>query len=282
MIKLIECPRDAMQSLPDFVPTEKKIEYINTLLKVGFDTIDFGSFVSPKAIPQLRDTHDVIKKLDLSKTKTKLLAIIGNVRGATDALMYDSISYLGFPFSISRKFLDLNIKSNYTKALNDISEINGLAKQKGKEMVIYLSMAFGNPYGEDCCEEGLHQAIDELIKRDIHIINLADTVGLGEPEHVGDIFNKVINKYPGIEFGLHLHTTASTFYDKVDQAYKNNCIRFDSVMLGLGGCPLSGGEIKGNLSTENLLSYFRTNNIEINIDMDAYLKAEVLAKQIFQ
>lgn len=281
-IKLIECPRDAMQSLADFVPTEKKIAYINQLLKVGFDTIDFGSFVSPKAIPQLRDTHDVIKQLDMNNTPTKLLAIIGNLRGATDALSYSTVSYLGFPFSISRKFLNLNIKSNYTKALNDISEINQLAKQKNKEMVIYLSMAFGNPYGEDCCEEFLYQAIEELIKRDISIINLADTVGLGKPEDVGDIFNKVYKKYPNVEFGLHLHTTASTFYDKVDQAYKNNCTRYDSVMLGLGGCPLSGGELKGNLSTENLLSYFSSNNISVDIDLEAYLKAEVIAKQIFQ
>lgn len=281
MIKLIECPRDAMQGLAKFIPTQQKIDYINALLQVGFDAIDFGSFVSPKAIPQLRDTHDVVKSLDLSDTKTKLLAIIGNIRGAQDALLYDKITYLGFPFSISHKFLQLNIKSSYQKALNDIETINNLTVKKNKEMVVYLSMAFGNPYGENCCEELLYESIDALIKRGVKIINLADTVGIGKADDIGYTLNNVIQKFPDVEIGLHLHTTKSTFYQKVDQAYINGCNRFDSVMLGLGGCPMSGQELKGNLSTENLLEYFNSKGIHTSLNIQKYNQAKEKAMLLF-
>lgn len=281
MIKLIECPRDAMQSLKKFIPTEQKIDYINTLLQVGFDTLDFGSFVSPKAIPQLRDTAEVVQKIDMSSTNTKLLAIIGNVRGATDALQFAPVSYLGFPFSISKTFLNLNIKSTYHEALKNIDTIYNLAAAKNKEVVVYLSMAFGNPYGDECCEDYIFEAIEQLKASGIKIINLADTVGVGQPGQIGAIFNKVIHEFPDVEFGLHLHTTPKSFYEKIDDAYTHGCQRFDSVMMGLGGCPLSAQELIGNLSTENLLSYFEKNSISVKINQDKYLESKNKANLLF-
>ncbi len=280
-IKIIECPRDAMQGLHEFIPTEKKISYINSLLKVGFDTIDFGSFVSPKAIPQLRDTTEVLSKLDLSTTKSKLLAIIANKRGAQDASMFDEITYLGFPYSVSPTFLKLNISSTREEAYKTIEYLNNLCASKNKQLVVYLSMAFGNPYGDESSLEAIDEAVEELNQLGIKIISMADTVGIGDVATIGNIFANVVSTFKEIEFGLHLHTTESTYYEKVDAAYKNGCTRFDSVMLGLGGCPMSGKELVGNLSTEHLLNYFHTNNIEVNLNEDEYFKSLLKAQETF-
>jgi len=280
-MKLIECPSDAMQGIRDFIPTAAKADYINSLLQVGFDTIDFGSFVSPKAIPQLKDTGEVIKLLDMSNTQTKLLAIIGNIRGAKEAVEYDEITYLGFPFSVSETFLKLNIKSTYKQALNDIATIYDIATNKNKQLVVYFSMALGNPYGDIHSEESLLQGIEELNKIGVKIINLADTIGLGKAIEIGSIFSRVNKAFPDIEIGLHLHTTHSAHYEKINEAYKNGCRMFDSVMLGLGGCPMSEKELIGNLSTENLFTYFTQNNIKTSIDLDNYKKAIEKANKLF-
>jgi len=281
MIKLIECPRDAMQGIKTFIPTKAKADYINSLLQVGFDTIDFGSFVSPKAIPQLSDTNEVIKLLDLSNTNTRLLAIIGNTKGAKDAVEFEEISYLGFPFSISNTFLELNIKSNYQKALSEIAAIQNLAVSKKREMVVYLSMAFGNPYGDAYSEDSLLSAIQELEELGIKIINLADTVGVGDASQIGVVFKKVITTFSSLEIGFHLHTSPETYLDKIDEAYQNGCRRFDSVMGGLGGCPMSAQKLVGNLSTENLLNYFAKNNIELALDDNQYHVVQKQANILF-
>lgn len=281
MIKLIECPRDAMQGLKEFIPTTAKADYINSLLQVGFDTIDFGSFVSPKAIPQLKDTSEVLKLIDLSNTNTKLLAIIGNIRGAEEAVAFDQITYLGFPFSISNTFLNLNIKSSHAKALQDIAKIQDLTESKNKTLVVYLSMAFGNPYGDEYGLEIIINAIEELKQIGIKIINLADTVGVGLANDIGLVYAKTVAQFPSIEIGMHLHTTADTHYNKIDEAYKNGCTRFDSVMLGLGGCPMSEQKLIGNLSTENLINYFSQNNINIDLDFEKYRLAQKKASKLF-
>jgi hydroxymethylglutaryl-CoA lyase len=261
MIKITECPRDAMQGLTKFIPTEAKIAYINILLKVGFDTLDFGSFVSPRAIPQLSDTADVVKKLDLSFTRTKLLAIIGNLKGAQQAAHFDEISYLGFPFSLSPTFLQLNIKSTVEDALYRIENIQNLCIMHEKELLVYLSMAFANPYGDIISFEEISNTIKFLENLDIKKISLADTVGIGTPENIAALFNYLIPLFPNIEFGLHLHSTAGTWLEKVDAAYQAGCRQFDSVILGLGGCPMSAKELVGNLKTEDLIYYLEQHKI---------------------
>ncbi len=280
-MKLIECPRDAMQGIKKYIPAKAKADYINSLLQVGFDTIDFGSFVSPKAIPQLRDTAEVIKLLNLADTDTKLLAIIGNIRGAERALEFNEISYLGFPFSTSETFLKLNIKSTYEQALNNIDTIHNKTAAKNKHLVVYLSMAFGNPYGDICTEYSLFKGVEELNRIGVKTINLADTLGVGNATNIGSIFLKVKNAFPNIEIGLHLHTTPKTYLEKINEAYKNGCRMFDSVMLGLGGCPMSAKELVGNLSTENLLGYFSQNNIKTKIEMDKFRVAQKQAAKLF-
>lgn len=267
MIKITECPRDAMQGIIPFIPTEMKVEYINTLLKVGFDMLDFGSFVSPKAIPQLRDTAEVVKKLNLSDTNTKLLAIIGNKRGAEIAADFNEISVLGFPFSLSPTFLQLNIKSNICDALIAIEEIQNLCIKNKKELLVYLSMVFGNPYGDVITFKEIKETISFLRKIGVRKISLADTVGMGNAEIISEIFSKLIPYYPEIEFGLHLHSTPDTWHQKVDAAYKAGCRQFDSVILGLGGCPMSAKELLGNLKTEDLVYYLEKNKIMHNLDL---------------
>jgi hydroxymethylglutaryl-CoA lyase len=287
-LKLIECPRDAMQSLSSFIPTETKVDYINALLRVGFDTIDFGSFVSPKAIPQLRDTAEVIKKLDLTGTNTKLLSIIANMKGSEIACAFDEITYLGFPHAISPTFLKLNINSTPEKSIQTIESINNLLQRKSnnltpKNLIVYLSLAFGNPYGEEWNINLLIQEIDKLKEIGIDIIILADTLGDGTKDIVSEVFDKILNvsRFNEIEFGFHLHTSSDSWFDKVDAAFNKGCRRFDSVMLGLGGCPMSHKELIGNLSTENLLSYFQQNNITIPLDMNKYHEAHKIAQTVF-
>lgn len=280
-IKLIECPRDAMQGWKHFIPTEKKIEYINALLRVGFDTIDFGSFVSPKAIPQMADTADVIKGLDSSSAKSKLLAIVANTRGAHDAVQFDEIDYLGFPFSISPTFQMRNTNSTIEASLERVEEIQNLCKKNSKQLVIYISMGFGNPYGDDYNEEIVMQWVDKMVSMDIQIISMADTVGLAPAEQVSSIIKTLIPKYPLTEIGVHLHSTAANWKQKTDAALEAGCYRFDGALKGIGGCPMADDELVGNMNTELMLPYFQQLSRIKNIDMDALSDCSRLASEIF-
>jgi len=280
-LKIIECPRDAMQGLAVFIETEKKIRYINSLLKVGFDTIDFGSFVSPKAVPQMRDTAEVLDNLDLKDSNSKLLAITGNMRGANDACQFHQINYLGFPYSVSETFLKLNIKKTSEEAFKEIENINNLSSKNGKELIVYFSMVFGNPYGDENNLELTFEKIIALQNIGIKTIALADTLAMGSAENIGNVFSNIIPEFPQIEFGLHLHTEPYSYLEKIDAAYKNGCRRFDSVILGLGGCPMSKKDLVGNLNTEHLLNYFSSNDIETTLNMLNYKASLKIANEIF-
>jgi hydroxymethylglutaryl-CoA lyase len=255
-VKIIECPRDAMQGIKDFIPTDKKVQYIQSLLRVGFDTIDFGSFVSPKAIPQMFDTAEVLSKLDLSKTSSKLLAIIANTRGAEDASKHGEIDYLGYPFSISENFQMRNTHKTIAQSVVTLSEILEIANKTNKEVVVYISMGFGNPYGDPWNVEIVGEWTERLAKMGVKILSLSDTVGTSNPENIDYLFSNLIPKYPQIEFGAHLHTTPNTWFEKVDAAYKAGCKRFDGAIQGFGGCPMAKDDLTGNMPTEKLLSYF--------------------------
>ncbi len=281
MIKITECPRDAMQGIIPFIPTEMKVEYINTLLKVGFDIIDFGSFVSPKAIPQLSDTAEVLKKLDLSDTKSKLLAIIGNIKGAQNASPFEEINYLGFPFSLSSTFLKLNIKSTVAEALYTIEDIQNICITNKKELRIYLSMVFGNPYGDEIKLEDIQKSISFLKQIGIKKISLADTVGIGTSQNISELFSQLIPMFSDIEFGLHLHASPDSWKQKVDAAYNSGCRHFDSVILGLGGCPMSAKELVGNLKTENLVDYLETHRISHQLDLNNLRESINKAEKVF-
>lgn len=256
-IKIIECPRDAMQGIKThFIPTELKASYINSLLKVGFDTVDFGSFVSPKAIPQMRDTAQVLSKLELSNTKSKLLAIVANVRGATDAAQFEEIDYLGYPFSISENFQMRNTHKTIAQSIDILQEILEIASKNRKEVVAYLSMGFGNPYGDPWNVGIVSEWTEKLSSMGVKILSLSDTVGSSTPEVIGYLFSHLIPKYPKIEFGAHLHTTPTKWHEKIDAAYKSGCSRFDGAIKGYGGCPMAKDELTGNMPTEKMISYF--------------------------
>ncbi|MCF1421455.1 hydroxymethylglutaryl-CoA lyase [Mangrovimonas futianensis] len=257
-VKIIECPRDAMQGIKAFIPTEKKVQYIQSLLRVGFDTIDFGSFVSPKAIPQMVDTAEVLSKLDLSATKSKLLAIVANTRGAQDASVHSEIDYLGYPFSISENFQMRNTHKTIGQSVDTLSEILEIANKSDKEVVVYISMGFGNPYGDPWNVDIVGEWTEKLANMGVKILSLSDTVGTSDPETIDYLFSNLIPKYPHIEFGAHLHTTPTTWFEKVDAAYKAGCVRFDGAIQGFGGCPMAKDELTGNMPTEKLLSYFTT------------------------
>jgi hydroxymethylglutaryl-CoA lyase len=280
-IKLIECPRDAMQGIHNFIPTEKKIEYINALLSVGFDTIDFGSFVSAKAIPQMADTKEVLKGLRLSTTKSKLLAIVANVRGGEEASAYDEITYLGFPFSISETFQLRNTNSTIVQSLKTVDEINTICAKKNKELVIYISMGFGNPYGDEWNSDIANHWIAEMVKRNIKVVSLADTVGVATPDSISYLFKNVVTEFPKVEFGAHLHTTPETWREKVDAAYTNGCLRFDGALKGYGGCPMAQDALVGNMPTENLISYFEEKNNSLSLNQEAFAKAMKLTPGVF-
>jgi len=258
-IKIIECPRDAMQGIKQFIPTEQKVQYIQSLLRVGFDTIDFGSFVSPKAIPQMVDTAAVLSQLDLSKTTSKLLAIIANTRGANDASKHDKIDYLGFPFSISENFQMRNTHKTIAQSVITLSEILEIANKTNKEVVVYISMGFGNPYGDPWNVDIVGEWTEKLANMGVKIVSLSDTVGTSNPESIDYLFSNLIPKYPNIEFGAHLHTTPTSWFEKVNAAYKAGCLRFDGAIQGFGGCPMAKDELIGNMPTEKLLSYFTSN-----------------------
>ena len=255
-IKIIECPRDAMQGIKPFIPTERKVAYIQSLLRVGFDTIDFGSFVSPKAIPQMQDTAEVLAQLDLSQTNSKLLAIIANTQGAVAAVQYKEIQYLGFPFSISENFQMRNTHKTIAESLVTLQEILDIAAANDKEVVAYLSMGFGNPYGDPWNVEIVGEWTEKLAAMGVKILSLSDTVGSSTPEVISYLFSNLIPKYPQIEFGAHLHTTPDKWHEKIDAAYKAGCRRYDGAIQGFGGCPMATDKLTGNMPTEKLLSYF--------------------------
>ena len=278
-VKLIECPRDAMQGWKTFIPTETKIEYINKLLEVGFDTLDFGSFVSPKAIPQLADTKEVLKHIKM--TSTKLLAIIANGRGAEEAVQYDEISYLGFPFSISETFQKLNTNSSIEESLLRVAEIQKLCIAHKKELVIYISMGFGNPYGEEYSAEVAFKWVRALETMGVSIFAMSDTVGVSNPENIKYIYTNLINEFPSLEFGAHFHSTKETAPEKIKAAHKSNCFRFDSALGGIGGCPMAQNDLVGNLATEEVISYFEKNNIDLKLNKEALLDASMMVNKIF-
>ena len=280
-MKIIECPRDAMQGLHDFIPTAKKADYINDLLKVGFDTIDFGSFVSPKAIPQLRDTAELVKLLNLSSASSKLLAIVANQRGANDAVMFEEVSYLGFPFSISETFQKRNTNSTISESLVTLKQIQEKCIQTNKQLVVYLSMGFGNPYGDVWNTDIVLQWVDQMVEMDISIISLADTVGVANEKDIALLFSNLTRHYALTEFGAHLHCTPDNWKSKVEAAFDNGCNRFDAAMKGIGGCPFANDDLVGNLATENLMQFIHEKNIAVNIDTAAFNNALLHAGKVF-
>ncbi|HMU48094.1 MAG TPA: hydroxymethylglutaryl-CoA lyase [Chitinophagaceae bacterium] len=280
-IKLIECPRDAMQGWKEIIPTEKKIEYINSLLKVGFDTIDFGSFVSPKAIPQMADTKEVVERLELDTNGSKLLAIIANLKGAEQAVQFDQITYLGFPFSVSETFQQRNTNSSIRESMLRVEDIQGLCLKKNKQLVVYISMGFGNPYGDPYDEEIVFEWVNKLVALDISIISLADTVGLASPEQVYDMTSYLIESLPGVEIGVHLHSTPGNWKEKLEAAVKAGCKRFDGALKGIGGCPMANDELVGNMNTELMIQYFQTNDQLLNLNKEALADGLRIAAEIF-
>jgi hydroxymethylglutaryl-CoA lyase len=280
-ISLIECPRDAMQGWKHFIPTEQKVRYINALLKVGFDTIDFGSFVSPKAIPQMADTKAVISNLDLGVSKSKLLAIVANVRGAEDAALYNEISFLGFPFSISPTFQIRNTNSSIDDSIGTVEEIQELCLKNNKQLVVYLSMGFGNPYGDEYNSDILLQWAEEMVKREINIISLADTVGLATPEQISFALNTLIAKYPDTTIGVHLHSTPGNWKQKLEAAINAGCTRFDGALKGIGGCPMAQDDLVGNMNSELMIAYLLENNLINDLNKEALAESSQIASEIF-
>ena len=280
-MKIIECPRDAMQGIKDIIPTEVKSKYINSLLNIGFDTIDFGSFVSPKAIPQMHDTAEVLKQLDLSTTKSKLLAIIANTRGAQDACSFDEIKYLGFPFSISETFQQRNANSSIAESLVRVEEIQNLCVQHKKELVVYISMAFGNPYGDVWNSDIVINWTKKLSDLGVKIIALSDTIGVSNRENISYLFSNIIPEFKNVEIGAHLHSTKEKAQEKIDAAYKSGCQRFDVAIHGFGGCPMAKDDLTGNLATEDLEQYFNLHEIDLNLNTDLLYKAYTGSWDVF-
>ena len=280
-VKLIECPRDAMQGIKNWIPTDDKVKYIQSLLRCGFDTIDFGSFVSPKAIPQMQDTAQVLEKLDLSHTSSKLLAIVANLRGAKDAVAHQQIDYLGYPFSISENFQMRNTHKTIEQSVGILSEILELADKHNKEVVTYLSMGFGNPYGDPWSAGIVGQWSERLYNMGVRILSLSDTIGSSSPEVIEELFSNLLPAYPEIEFGAHLHTTPSTWHEKIDAAYKAGCRRFDGAIQGFGGCPMAKDELTGNMPTEKMLSYFTAMKADTNINPMSFESAHNEATRLF-
>ncbi len=279
-IKIIECPRDAMQGIKQFIPTEQKVQYIQSLLRVGFDTIDVGSFVSPKAIPQMVDTAKVLSQLDLSKTTSKLLAIVANTRGAESASKQSEIDYLGYPFSISENFQMRNTHKTIAQSVLILDDILNIANRTNKEVVVYISMGFGNPYGDPWNVDIVGEWTERLSKMGVKILSLSDTIGSSTPESIHYLFSNLIPKYSNIEFGAHLHTTPTSWFEKVDAAYKAGCNRFDGAIQGFGGCPMAKDELTGNMPTEKLLSYF-TSKKKNNLNALSFESAYNEASKIF-
>lgn len=270
-----------MQGLTEFIPTADKVRYLNQLLKVGFDTLDFGSFVSPKAIPQLRDTAEVYHQLDRAGSKTKLLAIVANLRGARDAATFEGISYLGFPMSISETFQQRNTNKSISEALNELSEIKNVCAASGKKLVTYVSMGFGNPYNDPYSVDMVGQFVDVLVTLGSDIVSLADTIGVSTPENITYLFTSLSTRYPQTEIGVHLHSHPTTAREKIDAAFRSGCKRFDGAIKGFGGCPMAEDDLVGNIATETILEYLHEQKAESPVSMDEFSKAMQLASEIF-
>jgi hydroxymethylglutaryl-CoA lyase len=281
-MKIIECPRDAMQGIDTFIPTKAKTKYINQLLKVGFDTIDFGSFVSTKSIPQMKDTAEVVSALDTSDTTSKLLAIVANTRGAQEASMFPQITYLGFPMSISETFQVRNTNKTISQALNSLEEIKNICIKTNKKLVTYISMGFGNPFGDPYASELVSQFVDILLTLGSDIISLADTIGVSTPENIHELFTSLTHSYPSTEIGIHLHSTPPTRYEKIEAAFNAGCKRIDGALKGFGGCPMANDELVGNLPTEDIISFVQSNSKDTILVNDIELKkALALAAEVF-
>lgn len=280
-VKIIECPRDAMQGIKTFIPTTEKVRYVQSLLGCGFDTIDFGSFVSPKAIPQMVDTAAVLAQLDLSETESKLLSIVANVRGANNACEHEAIDYLGYPFSISENFQMRNTHKTIAQSVETLQEILNIADASGKQVVTYISMGFGNPYGDPWNVDVVGEWTEKLAAMGARILSLSDTVGTSTPEVIEYLFSNLIPKYPEIEFGAHLHTTPTKWHEKVDAAYKAGCRRFDGAVQGFGGCPMAKDELTGNMPTEKMLSYFNTEKVAAGVNWLVFEAAYNKASDLF-
>jgi len=281
MVKIIECPRDAMQGIKEFIDTEQKIAYLNQLLKVGFDTLDAGSFVSPKAIPQMQDSEIVFQNINWSQSNTKLLAIVANQRGADIACSYDQIKYIGYPFSISETFQLRNTNATIEESIERTKHIIQLCKEYNKEPVIYISMGFGNPYGDEWNAGIVMKWTEKLVNLGVRIISLSDTIGVSNPDSINYLFSYLIPTFNEIEFGAHLHTQPHNWLEKVDAAYKSGCKRFDGALKGYGGCPMAKDDLTGNMPTENMIMYFNANNIDNQINIEELNKSLLLTKQIF-
>lgn len=280
-MKLIECPRDAMQGIHNFIPTDLKAAYINLLLQIGFDTIDFGSFVSPRAIPQLRDTREVLAKLDLSTTTSKLLAIVANLRGVEDTITFPEINYIGFPFSISETFQQRNTNSSINESLVTVEKMLELCDKHEKTAVVYLSMGFGNPYGDAYDTEIVEQWAAELVGRGTRILSLSDTTGMSSPEKINELLPLLTSQFPLTEIGLHLHSTPETRTEKIEAAYNSGCKRFDSALKGYGGCPMAADDLTGNMATEELVCYLEQQGEQLNLNRDKWQEALLLSNQVF-
>jgi|UniRef100_UPI00404AAD08 hydroxymethylglutaryl-CoA lyase len=280
-VKIIECPRDAMQGIKTFIPTAQKVKYIQSLLGCGFDTIDVGSFVSPKAIPQMADTAEVLSQLDLSKTKSKLLGIVANVRGAEDAVVQEKIDFLGYPFSISENFQMRNTHKTIAESVDTLKEILEISDKANKRVVTYISMGFGNPYGDPWNVEIVGEWTEKLAEMGVDILSLSDTVGTSTPEEITYLFSNLISKYPHIEFGAHLHTTPTKWHEKIDAAYKSGCRRFDGAIQGFGGCPMAKDDLTGNMPTEKILSYFTSEKADTNVNWMVFEAAFNKATELF-
>lgn len=280
-IKLMECPRDAMQGLLNFVPTPTKANYINLLLKAGFDTIDFGSFVSPKAVPQMEDTDIVLALLDMANTRTKLLAVVANYRGAEEAVQYPEITYIGYPFSLSETFQKRNTNSTIKQSFDLVKKIQALCVKKNKTLVIYLSMGFGNPYGDVWNTELVVKWVQKLIKEGVKIISMADTIGMATADKISELYPLLAQTFPQTEFGMHLHSRPDTCLEKIDAAFKSGCRRIDSTIKGYGGCPFAKDDLTGNIATETLLGYLKKQRINTGIDMDRFADAMAYSNRIF-
>ena len=281
MVKIIECPRDAMQGLHDFIPTNQKIEYINQLLKVGFDTLDCGSFVSPKVIPQMQDTKELLNSINWKESKTKLLTIIANTRGAEQACSLPQISFLGYPFSISETFQLRNTNATIADSLIRLQQIQELCQQADKQLVVYISMGFGNPYGDEWSVEIVQFWVNKLADLGIKIISLSDTVGLALPKTVAYLFKNLIPPYPDVEFGAHLHCRSYDWQEKLAAAHQNGCLRFDGALKGFGGCPMATDDLTGNMPTEKMLYYFNNQQLALNINQSELAKSLNLAGLVF-
>ena len=281
MIKIIDCPRDAMQGLKEFIPTEKKVIYLNQLLKVGFDTLDFGSFVSPKAIPQLRDTAKVVDNLNLDSSKTKLLSIIVNKRGAIEASEFDKITYLGYPFSISKTFQQKNTNSTLNDSIKNIYDIQNIANKKKKRLVIYIAMGFGNPYLDEWNISIVYRWVEVLNDMGIKTIIFSDTVGISTKSKIENVFTQVMPDFKEIEFGAHFHTKPKSWKEKIETAYKHGCKRFDGALKGFGGCPMSGYGLVGNMPTENIIEFMKNKNEKLGLNEEELMKSMEMSTSFF-